>query len=171
MDERSLLAPLVHFVHMGLIYLSARMSSSWRALPPRSTAPTVCAVCPVISHFHSWRREITLVSTHVSWSITNALESEHCKTDYFGSKKPIHDCRWPAEHWVLTSTRFIWVKQAPQLCRILLHLQPASVLMCTAWLSWYVQESYPLLLTSTLTTYLTPYATLVHQGKGTKYPR
>ena len=27
------------------------------------------------------------------------------------------------------------------------------------------------LVTSTLTTYLTPYATLVHQGKGTKYPR
>ncbi len=28
-----------------------------------------------------------------------------------------------------------------------------------------------LLVTSTLTAYLTPYATLVHQGKGTEYPR
>ncbi len=26
-------------------------------------------------------------------------------------------------------------------------------------------------VTSMLTTYLTPYATLVHQGKGTEYPR
>ncbi len=27
------------------------------------------------------------------------------------------------------------------------------------------------LVTSTLTAYLTPYTTLVHQGKGTEYPR
>ncbi len=72
-------------------------------------------------------------------------------------------------------TAFTFPKSAEIVTKVSKHLWPNFISFDSSltleWTGSVVFQQPENHATSTLTAYLTPYATLVHQGKGTKYSR